>query len=66
MLAIRLYVTALVLVFLCLATLKVGVDLLVGAVVVYSALYLILDMNEELRELRQMEARVSDLERRQG
>lgn len=66
MLAIRLYVTALVLVFLCLATLKVGVDLLVGAVVVCSALYLILDMNEELRELRQMEARVSDLERRQG
>ena len=66
MLAIRLYVTGLVLVFLCLAAFKVGIDLLVAAVVVCSLLYLILDMNEDLRELRRLEARVSVFERRLG
>ena len=62
MLAIRLYVTALVVGFLCLAAFRLGIDLLVATVVTCSALYLILDMNEELRELRGIEARVSTFE----
>ena len=66
MLAIRLYVIMLVLVFLCLAAFSLGIDFLVAAVVVCSLLYLILDMNEDLRELRRLEAQVSIFERRLG
>ncbi|HLA11759.1 MAG TPA: hypothetical protein VJ023_14320 [Pyrinomonadaceae bacterium] len=66
MLAIRLYLTALVLVFLFLAAFRLGIDLLVGTVVASSALYLILDMNEELKQLRRLETQISGFEQKLG
>lgn len=63
MFAIRLYLAVLVLVFLLVAALRIGITFLVGTVVVCSVLYLILDMNEELRSLRKLEAYIAILER---
>ena len=63
MFAIRLYLAMLVLVFLLVAALRIGITFLVGTVVVCSVLYLILDMSEELRSLRKLEAYIAILER---
>ena len=63
MFAIRLYLAVLVLVFLLVAALRIGITFLVGTVVVCSLLYLILDMSEELRSLRKLEAYIAILER---
>ena len=62
MFAIRLYLAVLVLVFLLVAALRIGITFLVGTVVVCSVLYLILDMSEELRSLRKLEAYIAILE----
>lgn len=63
MFAIRLYLAVLVLVFLLVAAFRIGITFLVGTVVVCSVLYLILDMSEELRSLRKLEAYIAILER---
>lgn len=60
MFIIRLYITALTLGFFVLAMWR-GMGLFEAIVIVCSLIYLILDMREELRELKLMEARVSSL-----
>ena len=61
MFVIRLYVAALTLTFLLSAVMTRGIDVLETTVVVCSALYMILDIQAELRDLRLLEARVSSL-----
>jgi hypothetical protein len=61
MLAIRLYVTALILLFLLIVLATRGIGPLEAIVVVCPLLYLIVDLREELVELRQLEAKVSQL-----
>ena len=61
MLAIRLYVTALILLFLLVVLATRGIGPLEAIVVVCPLLYLIVDLREELVELRQLEAKVSQL-----
>jgi hypothetical protein len=58
-LAIRLYITVLILAFLLTTLLTRGIGRLEGTVVVCALLYVIFDINEELRDLRLLEARVS-------
>ena len=61
MLAIRLYVTALILLFLLIVLATRGIGPLEAIVIVCPLLYLIVDLREELEELRQLEAKVSRL-----
>ena len=61
MLAIRLYVTALILLFLLVVLATRGIGPLEAIVIVCPLLYLIVDLREELRELRQLEAKVSKM-----
>ncbi len=61
MLAIRLYVTALILLFLLIVLATRGIGPLEAIVIVCPLLYLIVDLREELVELRQLEAKVSRL-----
>jgi hypothetical protein len=61
MFAIRLYVAALTLTFLLSAVMTRGIGVLEATVVVCSALYMILDIQAELQDLRLLEARVSSL-----
>ena len=63
MLAIRLYVAGLTILFLLLVLATRSIGILEASVVVCPLLYLILDLREELVELRQLEARVSLLPR---
>ena len=63
MLAIRLYIGVLTLTFLLAALMTRGIGILEATVVVCSLLYLILDIREELRALRLLEAHVSSLSR---
>ena len=60
MFAIRLYITALTLLFFVVAMMK-GISTLEAIVVACSLIYIILDMREELRELKLLEARVSSV-----
>jgi hypothetical protein len=52
MLAIRLYISALTILFLVLVTASRGVGILEAVVVTCTVLYLILDVRTDLRELR--------------
>jgi hypothetical protein len=61
MFAIRLYVAALTLTFLLSAVMTRGIGVLEITVVVCSALYMILDIQAELQDLRLLEAQVSSL-----
>ena len=61
MLLIRLYVTALILMFLLVVLATRGIGPLEAIVIVCPLLYLIADLREELRELRQLEAKVSKM-----
>jgi len=63
MLAIRLYVAGLTILFLLLVLATRSFGILEASLVVCPLLYLILDLREELVELRQLEARVSLLPR---
>lgn len=63
MLVIRLYVTALTLLFLVVVLATRGIGPLEAVVVAGPLLYLILDLREELEELRQLEVRISLLSR---
>ena len=60
MLLIRLYITALTLVLFILVMMK-GLGVLEAIVVVCPLIYMILDMREELRDLKALEAQVSSL-----
>ncbi len=59
MFAIRLYISALILIFVLLALMTRDIGVLDAVVVVCPLLYLILDMKEELQTLKLLEARVS-------
>lgn len=59
MFAIRLYISALTLIFLLLALMTRDIGVLEAIVVVCPLLYLILDMREELQALKLLETRVS-------
>ena len=61
MLPIRLYLTALILMFLLVVLATRGIGPLEAIVIVCPLLYLIADLREELTELRQLEAKVSQL-----
>ena len=61
MFATRLYISALTLVFLLLVLVTRDIGVLDAIVVICPPLYLILDMKEELKSLRSLEARVSSL-----
>jgi hypothetical protein len=63
MLPIRLYVAALSLLFLIVVLATRGIGPLEAVVVAGPLLYLILDLREELEELRQLEVRISLLSR---
>ncbi|HAF14546.1 MAG TPA: hypothetical protein DHU55_06675 [Blastocatellia bacterium] len=63
MCAIRLYITALIVMFLICTAMTTGVGVLQAIVLVCSVLYMILDIREELRDLRLLEAQVSSLSR---
>jgi hypothetical protein len=63
MLAIRLYVAGLTILFLLLVLATRAIGILEASVVVCPLLYLILDLRDELVELRQLEAQVSLLSR---
>ena len=60
MLVIRLYITALTIVFLIAVMMK-GIGFLEGIVVVCPLIYMILEMREELRDLKSLEAQISSL-----
>ena len=61
MFVIRLYISALTLIFLLLALTTRAIGMLDAIVVVCPLLYMILEMKEELLSLRLLEARVSSL-----
>lgn len=61
MFTIRLYISALTLVFLLLVLLTRDISMLDAIVVICPPLYLILEMKDELKSLRSLEARVSSL-----
>ncbi len=61
MFVIRLYISALTLIFLLLALTTRAIGVLDAIVVVCPLLYMILEMKEELLSLRLLEARVSSL-----
>ena len=59
MLPLRLYLFVLTLVFLFISLASTGIGLLLGIVIVCPLIYLILDLREELAELKRLEAAVS-------
>lgn len=61
MFVVRLYVTALTLMFLVCALLTRGIGTLEGVITVCPMLYLILDMRAELSDLKLLEAKVLSL-----
>lgn len=61
MFAIRIYVAALTLTFLVVTLMTRGIGVLEATVVVCPLLYMILNMREELQDLRLLEARVLSL-----
>jgi hypothetical protein len=61
MFAIRIYVAALTLTFLVVALMTRGIGVLEATVVVCPLLYMILNIREELHDLRLLEARVLSL-----
>jgi hypothetical protein len=63
MFAIRIYLSALTLTFLVVALMTRGIGVLEATVVVCALLYTILDVREELKALRSLEARVRSLSR---
>lgn len=63
MLTLRVYVSELILAFLLSAVTTRGIGMLEGIVIVCALLYMILDIRAELRDLAQLEARVSSLSR---
>jgi len=63
MFGIRLYLSALTLTFLVVAVSMRGIGALEATVVVCPLLYMILDIRQELRALRVLEARVLSLSR---
>ncbi len=63
MFALRIYVVALTLAFLVGAVMTRGIGVLQATVIVCPLLYMILDIREELQDLRLLEARVSSLPR---
>ena len=63
MFAIRIYLSALTLTFLVVALMTRGIGVLEATVVVCALLYTILDIREELKALRSLEARVLSLSR---
>lgn len=63
MFALRLYVTALIVVFLLSTVMTTGVSVLHGIILVCAPLYTILDIREELQEISLLEARVASLSR---
>ena len=63
MFAIRILIVALTLTFLFGALISKGIGVLEAIVVTCPLLYMILDIKEELRSLRVLEARVSSLSR---
>ena len=63
MFAIRIYLSALTLTFLVVALMTRGIGVLQATVVVCALLYTILDVREELKALRSLEARVLSLSR---
>ncbi|HKY29350.1 MAG TPA: hypothetical protein VJM12_15535 [Pyrinomonadaceae bacterium] len=60
MFVLRLYITALTLLFFVVGMMK-GIGRLEAIVIVCPLIYMILDMREELRELKLLEARVSSV-----
>lgn len=60
MLLIRLYVAVLTLVLLCVICFTRGLGPIEGTVIVCPILFMILDMQVELREFRQLERRVTE------
>jgi hypothetical protein len=65
MFVIRLYITALTLVFLIAVLIK-GIGALEAIVVICPLIYMILDMREELRDLKTLDQQVSSLLRDLG
>jgi hypothetical protein len=63
MFAIRIYVVALTLVVLVSTVMTSGIGVLSATVIVCPLLYLILDIREELQDLRVLEARIASLAR---
>ena len=63
MFAIRIYLSALTLTFLVVALMTRGIGVLEATVVVCALLFTILDVREELKALRSLEARVLSLSR---
>jgi hypothetical protein len=64
MFAIRIYLSALTLMFLGVAGMTRGIGVLEATVVVCPLLYMILDIRAELQTLRLLEAKVFSLSRR--
>ena len=63
MFVMRLYVAGLTLMFLVCVLVTRGIRMLEGMITVCAVLYLILDMREELSDLKLLEARVLSLSR---
>jgi hypothetical protein len=63
MFAIRIYLSALTLMFLVVTVMTKGIGVFEAIVVVCPLLYMILDIREELKALRLLEARVLSLSR---
>jgi hypothetical protein len=63
MIAIRLYVAALTVTFLLCSVLTTGIGVLHAIVLLCAVFYSILEVREELKDLRKLEAQVSSLSR---
>ena len=63
MFAVRIYIVALTLAFLVATVMTRGIGVLSATVIVCPLLYLILDIREELQDLRLLEARIASLAR---
>jgi hypothetical protein len=63
MFAIRLYIAALTLAFLLTSVITSGIGVLHATILTCSVLYLILDLKEDLQDLKQLESQVELLSR---
>ena len=63
MFAVRIYIVALTLAFLVAIVMTRGIGVLSATVIACPLLYLILDIREELQDLRLLEARIASLAR---
>ncbi|HYU99273.1 MAG TPA: hypothetical protein VE977_10625 [Pyrinomonadaceae bacterium] len=61
MFAVRIYIVVLTLAFLVATAMTSGIGVLSATVIVCPLLYLILDIREELQDLRLLEARIASL-----